>query len=96
MRQPSHYGELTKDEKAALLDEGNNLYSIGGRATDVTQLASSLRYLVKNHYPINGVPDWQLSFLDELDRVAARMEDLMYHIVDGMCVHTIESRKAVK
>jgi tagatose-1,6-bisphosphate aldolase non-catalytic subunit AgaZ/GatZ len=89
---PEHYDQLTKTEKASLLGDGNNLYSIGGHATDYQQIGYSLRQIVKDFFSINEVPPHVVANLHELDRTTARMVMLVAKIVDEMCVDTIAQR----
>jgi hypothetical protein len=43
-------------------------YTIGGRATDITQIAYSLEHRIKEIYPMNGVPIVIVDKLKELQQ----------------------------
>ena len=47
-----NYYQLPKDKRWI----PDSPYEIGGRATDVSQIAYSLRNIVREHFPINKVP----------------------------------------
>jgi len=54
------------------LKDGDNPYQMGGRDTDVAQIAYALRDIVKERYPINGVPS---GLKDNLDKLKDTCED---------------------
>lgn len=89
MNIPSYY-KLPRDKRYLVSDEQGFPYTIGGRATDVTQLAASVMQLVKDGYPINAVPQEQIARLDELMACALRMEVLIETTIEDVCVDALK------
>jgi len=57
------YYKLPKDDRWL---EGDSPYSIGGRDTDISQIAYSLSHRVRELFPINTVPQLLVTQLDIL------------------------------
>lgn len=67
-----NYYELPKDKRWL---ESDSPYEIGGRATDITQIAYSLTARVREMYPINKVPEDIVTQLDTLTGLCKKCED---------------------
>lgn len=69
---PDTYYKLARNNRW-LNDTDSNPESIQGRSTDIGQIGLSLEAIIKNLYPINGVPE----------TVALRLEELKRHLQQG-------------
>lgn len=57
-----------------LRELGDSPESIGGRATDISQIAFTLENLVKSVFPINGVPSEIVEALTDLESTCRNVE----------------------
>ncbi len=90
MNTPSFY--LLGEYKYRVSDESGFPFKIGGRDTDVEQLAFSVEHLVREAYPINGVPVLQVERLAQLTRAAKDVERLIEMIVEDICISKLPAR----
>ena len=67
-----NYYELDKEKRWL---DNNSPYEIGGRATDVSQIAFSLSHRVRELYPINQVPRGLVDKLRELEDICSSCEE---------------------
>jgi len=73
------YYNLDK-EKRWLKDDSPS--TLGGRATDVSQIARSLYYRVRELYPINKAPKELVEKLDELEVVCLNCEKVIVDTIN--------------
>lgn len=77
-----NYYDLPKDKR--WLQDGDSPYVIGGRSTDVEQIAFSLEHIIKARYPVNKVPkaiEAQLKATFESCQLAAKQINRLIDIV---------------
>jgi len=66
-----NYYDLGKEDRWL---EGDSPYEVGGRGTDISQIAYSLKHRVRELFPINEVPDKLVRNLIELEKICAVTE----------------------
>ncbi len=74
------YYQLPRDKR--WLEDGDSPYSIGGRSTDVDQIAYSLIYSVKQLFPMNAIPKEIILELNELKEVLKDSEARITHVIN--------------
>ncbi len=90
------YYALDKDNR--WLEGGDSPCSIGGRSTDVRQIAFSLRRRVKELFPINKVPQELVSQLDELEAICIKADKAIMETIGIISAHIarIAERTTIK
>lgn len=73
------YYELDKEKRWL---EGDSPCEIGGRATDVSQIAFSLSHRVRELYPINQVPRGLAEKLKELEGICSSCEEAIIDTIN--------------
>jgi len=76
------YYDLPKEER--WLEGDDSPYQIGGRATDVSQIAYSLASRVKELYPINKVPEALVRDLEALEALCQQCENQIQETISNI------------
>lgn len=63
------------------LTDGNNQYNIGGRDTDIAQIGYSIKTIIKEYYPINGVPKEVVIKINQLCSILEIGEQLLEEFI---------------
>ena len=88
------YYQLNRDDR--WMDGDDSPCSIGGRSTDVSQIAYSLSYRARELCPINKVPDKLVSQLDALKEVCEKCEseiDKTIGLISDLIIERLKEEK---
>lgn len=90
-RVQMNYYDLGKAKR--WLEDGDSPYVIGGRDTDIGQIAYSLKYTVRELFPINAVPEELATQLNELEVICVKAEEAIAEMIRAIsdCYSRINS-----
>lgn len=87
------FRKLSKDERSQIFR--GNLEDVGGRSTDVSQLAWSIEAAIKDFFPMNGIPAEMITEMQLLHAACGEVEDRFGTIV-LLLAREIEKRRPAK
>lgn len=67
--------------KRWLKDCGDCVYQIGGRDTDLEQIAASIKFSVRNAFEINKVPEDIVTAVNKLQKTLEQAEDEIQEVI---------------
>ena len=85
------YYKIPKDFR--WMQDGDNPYNIGGRSTDISQIAHSLITYVKNRYSINEVPESLQDEMDDLLDILCKGEIIIRDAIELISKYVIEEER---
>ncbi len=74
------YGSLPEHKKW-LKGCSGSVYQIGGRDTDLEQIAASIKYAVRDAFEINKVPEDILMAVNKLQKTLEQAEDEIQEVI---------------
>jgi hypothetical protein len=81
MKDASQVYKSLPENKKWLKDCGGNVYQIGGRDTDLEQIAQSIKYAVRDAFEINKVPEEVVTAINKLQKTLEQAEDEIQEVI---------------